>query len=178
MSDGFELLMHTMEASGKKYNIEKITKAYEVAKQLHEGQFRKSGEAYICHPVAVAEIVAGLGLDTDSICAALLHDTVEDCSDKIDLPMIKKEFGDQVSGMVDGLTKLVQIRFNDKEDEQMENIRKMLLAMAKDIRVIFIKLSDRLHNMRTLKAQPELKQRRIALETMHVYAPLAHRLGM
>ena len=178
MSDGFELLMHTMEASGKKYNIEKITKAYEVAKQLHEGQFRKSGEAYICHPVAVAEIVAGLGLDTDSICAALLHDTVEDCSDKIDLPMIKKEFGDQVSGMVDGLTKLVQIRFNDKEDEQMENIREMLLAMAKDIRVIFIKLSDRLHNMRTLKAQPELKQRRIALETMHVYAPLAHRLGM
>ena len=178
MSDGFELLMHTMEASGKKYNIEKITKAYEVAKQLHEGQFRKSGEAYICHPVAVAEIVAGLGLDTDSICAALLHDTVEDCSDKIDLPMIKKEFGDQVSGMVDGLTKLVQIRFNDKEDEQMENIRKMLLARAKDIRVIFIKLSDRLHNMRTLKAQPELKQRRIALETMHVYAPLAHRLCM
>lgn len=178
MSDGFELLMHTMEASGKKYNIEKITKAYEVAKQLHEGQFRKSGEAYICHPVAVAEIVAGLGLDTDSICAALLHDTVEDCSDQIDLPKIKKEFGDQVAAMVDGLTKLVQIRFNDKEDEQMENIRKMLLAMAKDIRVIFIKLADRLHNMRTLKAQPELKQRRIALETMHVYAPLAHRLGM
>lgn len=178
MSDGFELLMHTMEASGKKYNIEKITKAYEVAKQLHEGQFRKSGEAYICHPVSVAEIVAGLGLDTDSICAALLHDTVEDCSDQIDLPRIKKEFGDQVAAMVDGLTKLVQIRFNDKEDEQMENIRKMLLAMAKDIRVIFIKLADRLHNMRTLKAQPELKQRRIALETMHVYAPLAHRLGM
>ncbi len=178
MSDGFDILMNTIAASGKKYNIEKITKAYEVAKQLHEGQFRKSGEAYICHPVAVAEIVAGLGLDTDSICAALLHDTVEDCSDKIDLPKIKKEFGDQVAAMVDGLTKLVHLHFNNKEDEQMENIRKMLLAMAKDIRVIFIKLSDRLHNMRTLNAQPEAKRRMIALETMHVYAPLAHRLGM
>lgn len=178
MSDGFDILMNTIASSGKKYNIEKITKAYEAAKQLHEGQFRKSGEAYICHPVAVAEIVAGLGLDTDSICAALLHDTVEDCSDKIDLPKIKKEFGEQVAAMVDGLTKLVHLHFNNKEDEQMENIRKMLLAMAKDIRVIFIKLSDRLHNMRTLNAQPEAKRRMIALETMHVYAPLAHRLGM
>ena len=178
MSDGFERLMHTISISGKNYNIEKITKAYETAKMLHEGQFRKSGEAYICHPVAVAEIVASLGLDTDSICAALLHDTVEDCSDKIDLPKLKKEFGEQVAEMVDGLTKLVQIPFNDKEDEHMENLRKMFLAMAKDIRVIFIKLSDRLHNMRTLNAQPEAKRRTIALETMHVYAPLAHRLGM
>ncbi len=178
MSDGFEILLNTIEASGKNYNIEKITKAYETAKMLHEGQFRKSGEAYICHPVAVAEIVASLGLDTDSICAALLHDTVEDCSDKIDLAKIKKDFGEQVAEMVDGLTKLIQIPFNDKEDEHMENLRKMFLAMAKDIRVIFIKLADRLHNMRTLNAQPEAKRRMIALETMHVYAPLAHRLGM
>ena len=177
-SDGFDSLLQTIHASGKNYNIEKITKAYEIAKSLHEGQFRKSGEAYICHPVAVAKIVANLGLDTDSICAALLHDTVEDCSDKVDLQKLKKDFGEQVAEMVDGLTKLIQIPFNDKEDEHMENLRKMFLAMAKDIRVIFIKLADRLHNMRTLNAQPEAKRRMIALETMHVYAPLAHRLGV
>ena len=177
-SDGFDSLLKTIDASGKNYNVEKITKAYEIARTLHEGQFRKSGEAYICHPVAVAKIVANLGLDTDSICAALLHDTVEDCSDKVDLPKLKKEFGEQVAEMVDGLTKLVQIPFNNKEDEHMENLRKMFLAMAKDIRVIFIKLADRLHNMRTLNAQPEAKRRMIALETMHVYAPLAHRLGV
>ena len=178
MADGFEQLMNTISASGKHYNTEKIQKAYDIANMLHEGQFRKSGEAYICHPIAVAEIVAELGLDTDSICAALLHDTVEDCSDKIDLPKLKKEFGEQVAEMVDGLTKLVQIPFNDKDSLHMENLRKMLLAMTKDIRVIFIKLADRLHNMRTLNAQPEEKRRSIALETMHVYAPLAHRLGM
>ena len=178
MQDGFDTLLMTLDSTGKNYNIEKITKAYEFAEQLHNGQFRKSGEPYICHPVAVAEIVAGLGLDTDSICAALLHDTLEDCSDRVDLAKIKKEFGDQVADIVDGLTKLIKIPFNDKEDEQMENLRKMFLAMAKDIRVIFIKLADRLHNMRTLSAQTEEKRRLIALETMHVYAPLAHRLGM
>ncbi len=180
MGDGFELLMYTIELSGKPYNVEKIKKAYETACVLHEGQFRKSGEAYICHPVAVAEIVAALGLDTDSICAALLHDTVEDCPDKIDLPKIKKEFGEQVAEMVDGLTKLVRIPSMDldKESLKMETIRKMLLAMTKDIRVIFIKLADRVHNMRTLNAQAEEKRRAIALETMHIYAPLAHRLGI
>lgn len=178
MFSGIDRLLFILENTGKKYNIEKITKAYEYAKQLHEGQYRKSGEEYICHPVAVAEIVAGLELDTDSICAALLHDTIEDCSDKIDLEKIKKEFGAQVAELVDGLTKLVQIRIEDKEDAHMESLRKMFLAMAKDVRVIFIKLADRLHNMRTLDAQPENKRRAIALETMHVYAPLAHRLGM
>ena len=122
--------------------------------------------------------MAGLELDTDSICAALLHDTLEDCADKIDIEKIKKEFGTQVAELVDGLTKLVQIRIEDKEDAHMESLRKMFLAMAKDVRVIFIKLADRLHNMRTLNAQPENKRRTIALETMHVYAPLAHRLGM
>ena len=176
--DGFERLLNTINTSGKNYNIEKITKAYEMARTLHEGQFRKSGEPYICHPVSVANIVANLGLDTDSICAALLHDTVEDCSDKVDLPKLKKEFGVQVAEMVDGLTKLIRLKFNTKEEEQMENIRKMLLAMTKDVRVIFIKLADRLHNMRTLDGQPEEKRRLIALETMHVYAPLAHRLGI
>lgn len=178
MFSEIDRLLFILENTGKKYNIEKIKKAYEYAKQLHEGQYRKSGEEYICHPVAVAEIVAGLELDTDSICAALLHDTIEDCSDKIDLEKIKKEFGDQVAELVDGLTKLVQIRIEDKEDAHMESLRKMFLAMAKDVRVIFIKLADRLHNMRTLNAQPENKRRTIALETMHVYAPLAHRLGM
>ena len=178
MFSGIDRLLFILENTGKKYNIEKITKAYEYAKQLHEGQYRKSGEEYICHPIAVAEIVAGLELDTDSICAALLHDTIEDCSDKIDLEKIKKEFGVQVAELVDGLTKLVQIRIEDKEDAHMESLRKMFLAMAKDVRVIFIKLADRLHNMRTLDAQPENKRRAIALETMHVYAPLAHRLGM
>lgn len=178
MFSGIDRLLFILENTGKKYNIEKITKAYEYAKQLHEGQYRKSGEEYICHPIAVAEIVAGLELDTDSICAALLHDTIEDCSDRIDLEKIKKEFGVQVAELVDGLTKLVQIRIEDKEDAHMESLRKMFLAMAKDVRVIFIKLADRLHNMRTLNAQPESKRRAIALETMHVYAPLAHRLGM
>lgn len=175
---GTDKLMFILESTGKTYNTEKIKKAYEYAKELHSGQFRKSGEEYINHPLAVAEIVAGLGLDTDSICAALLHDTVEDCSEKTDLDKIRKLFGDSVAELVDGLTKLVQIPFEDKEDEHMENLRKMFFAMAKDIRVIFIKLADRLHNMRTLDAQEESKRRRIALETMHVYAPLAHRLGM
>ena len=178
MFSGIDRLLFILENTGKKYNIEKITKAYEYAKQLHEGQYRNSGEEYISHPVAVAEIVAGLELDTDSICAALLHDTLEDCADKIDIEKIKKEFGPQVAELVDGLTKLVQIRIEDKEDAHMESLRKMFLAMAKDVRVIFIKLADRLHNMRTLDAQPENKRRTIALETMHVYAPLAHRLGM
>lgn len=178
MNDNIDGLVVSLEKSGKKYNIEKIKKAFEFARELHEGQFRKSGEKYICHPVAVAEIVVDFGLDTDSICAALLHDTLEDCADKVDLQMIKREFGAQVAELVDGLTKLVQLKFADKEDIHMESLRKMFLAMAKDVRVIFIKLADRLHNMRTLDAQPEEKRRRIALETMHVYAPLAHRLGM
>lgn len=178
MNDNIDSLVVSLEKSGKKYNIEKIKKAYGFARELHEGQFRKSGEKYICHPIAVAEIVADFGLDTDSICAALLHDTLEDCADKVDLQMIKREFGAQVAELVDGLTKLVQLKFADKEDIHMESLRKMFLAMAKDVRVIFIKLADRLHNMRTLDAQPEEKRRRIALETMHVYAPLAHRLGM
>ncbi|MBR6051093.1 MAG: bifunctional (p)ppGpp synthetase/guanosine-3',5'-bis(diphosphate) 3'-pyrophosphohydrolase [Clostridia bacterium] len=178
MNDNIDGLVVSLEKSGKKYNIEKIKKAFEFARELHEGQFRKSGEKYICHPVAVAEIVVDFGLDTDSICAALLHDTLEDCADKVDLQMIKREFGAQVAELVDGLTKLVQLKFADKEDIHMESLRKMFLAMAKDVRVIFIKLADRLHNMRALDAQPEEKRRRIALETMHVYAPLAHRLGM
>ena len=171
-------LLDTLEKSERKYDIEKLTRAYDYAAGLHEGQFRLSGEPYISHPVAVASIVAGLGLDTDSICAALLHDTVEDCSDKTSLDIIKDMFGADVAMLVDGLTKIIQMQVADKEEAHIENIRKMLLAMNKDIRVIFIKLCDRLHNMRTLEAKKEDRQRAIALETMYIYAPLAHRLGI
>ena len=171
-------LEECISASGRNYNTEKIRAAYDYAAQLHAGQMRQSGEPYISHPVAVAQIVVQLGLDTDSICAALLHDTVEDCADKTSLEEIAARFGKEVSMLVDGLTKLVSIDVEDKEEEKIENIRKMLLAMSKDIRVIFIKLCDRLHNMRTLGAKSEERRRAIALETMYIYAPLAHRLGI
>ncbi len=171
-------LVMILDDNNRPYDMNKIKRAYKYAYRLHDGQFRASGEPYIMHPVAVAEIVGSLGLDTDSVCAALLHDTVEDCGNEISLEIIRKEFGPTVELLVDGLTKLVQIPFDDKEEEHMENLRKMFLAMAKDVRVIFIKLCDRLHNMRTLMAKPEKKRRITALETMQVYAPLAHRLGM
>ncbi|MEA4832636.1 MAG: bifunctional (p)ppGpp synthetase/guanosine-3',5'-bis(diphosphate) 3'-pyrophosphohydrolase [Oscillospiraceae bacterium] len=171
-------LMAMLAATGYNYDFEKISKAYNFAKICHCGQYRKSGEEYICHPVAVAELVASLELDTDSICAALLHDTIEDCPDKVTPEKIREEFGEDVYILVDGLTKLVSIQYADKAEQQVENLRKMFLAMSKDVRVIFIKLCDRLHNMRTLSSHREDKQRLIALETMHVYAPLAHRLGM
>ncbi|MBR0232339.1 MAG: bifunctional (p)ppGpp synthetase/guanosine-3',5'-bis(diphosphate) 3'-pyrophosphohydrolase [Clostridia bacterium] len=172
-----EELLEKIKASGS-YDYDKILKAYNYAERLHEGQKRISGEDYIMHPLSVAEIVFDLQLDTDSICAALLHDTVEDCAEKIDLPTIKKEFGNDVAEIVDGVTKLLHIPFETKQDESIENLRKMFLAMSKDLRVIFVKLADRLHNMRTLSVRSPEKQRSIALETMHVYAPLAHRLGM
>ena len=171
-------LLAVIEKNERNYDLEKIKKAFLYAKELHAGQYRLSGEAYVCHPVAVAEIVAQLGLDTDSICAALLHDTVEDCSDKTNLEILSKMFGGDVAMLVDGLTKIIQVQLADKEEAHIENIRKMLLAMNRDIRVIFIKLCDRLHNMRTLSAKREERQRAIALETMYIYAPLAHRLGI
>ena len=171
-------LLAILDASGNHYNREKIKGAYEYAAELHEGQRRQSGEAYISHPIAVAEIAAKLGLDSDSICAALLHDTVEDCAEKTDLKEIEKRFGADVALIVDGLTKIVTLQIEDKEEAHIETLRKMLLAMSRDVRVIFIKLCDRVHNMRTLGARPDDKQRTTALETMHVYAPLAHRLGM
>ncbi len=167
-----------LEASGRNYNREKIDAAYAYADEMHAGQMRLSGEKYISHPLAVATIVVELGLDTDSVCAALLHDTVEDCADKTNLDILKERFGKDVALLVDGLTKLVLIDVEDKQEANIENIRKMLLAMSKDIRVIFIKLCDRLHNMRTLAAKREDRQRAIALETMYIYAPLAHRLGI
>jgi len=171
-------LLEYLGSNERNYDLNKITEAYKYADALHAGQMRQSGEPYISHPVAVARIVAELGLDTDSICAALLHDTVEDCADKTDLATISKMFGGEVAMLVDGLTKIIQVQVADKEEAHIENIRKMLLAMNKDIRVIFIKLCDRLHNMRTLSAKREERQRAIALETMYIYAPLAHRLGI
>ncbi len=178
MSTALYNLFSKLNQNEQYYDIRKIEKAYEYAKEMHSGQFRKSGEEYISHPIAVAEIVTSLNLDTDSVCAALLHDTVEDRPEKATLADIKQQFGETVADLVDGLTKLVAIPFENKEEEHLENLRKMFLAMSKDIRVIFIKLCDRLHNMRTLSSHTEEKQRIIALETMHVYAPLAHRLGM
>ncbi|MBE6643900.1 MAG: bifunctional (p)ppGpp synthetase/guanosine-3',5'-bis(diphosphate) 3'-pyrophosphohydrolase [Ruminococcaceae bacterium] len=171
-------LLDIIGKNEKSYNIDKIKRAFEYSAELHAGQFRLSGEPYISHPVAVAIIVAELGLDTDSICAALLHDTVEDCADKTNLDILSKMFGSEVAMLVDGLTKIIQVQVADKEEAHIENIRKMLLAMNRDIRVIFIKLCDRLHNMRTLAAKKEDRQRAIALETMYIYAPLAHRLGI
>ncbi|MHC1694432.1 MAG: bifunctional (p)ppGpp synthetase/guanosine-3',5'-bis(diphosphate) 3'-pyrophosphohydrolase [Eubacteriales bacterium] len=178
MSDGFDRLLSFLRNSGKGYDVDLIIKAYDYAKTCHAGQVRLSGEEYITHPVAVAEIVATMELDSASICAALLHDTIEDCHEKATLENIRQLFGNDVSDLVDGLTKLYEIRFETKDDENIENLRKMFLAMSRDIRVIFIKLCDRLHNMRTLSSKPESKQRIIALETMHVYAPLSHRLGI
>ncbi len=178
MFNEMQPLLAVLQKNERNYDIEKIKNAFLYAKELHSGQFRLSGEPYVCHPVAVAEIVAKLGLDTDSICAALLHDTVEDCSDKTNLDVLAKMFGKDVAMLVDGLTKIIQVQVADKEEAHIENIRKMLLAMNRDIRVIFIKLCDRLHNMRTLAAKKEDRQRAIALETMYIYAPLAHRLGI
>ena len=171
-------LLDLIEKNEKNYNLDKIKEAFSYSAALHEGQFRLSGEPYISHPVSVAVIVAELGLDTDSICAALLHDTVEDCAEKTSLETLAKMFGNEVAMLVDGLTKIIQVQVADKEEAHIENIRKMLLAMNRDIRVIFIKLCDRLHNMRTLSAKKEDRQRAIALETMYIYAPLAHRLGI
>src|SRR3954451_17495538 len=153
-----------------------ITRAYGLAADAHRQQVRKSGESYIQHPLAVAQIVADLGLDDITIVAALLHDAVEDTH--ITLDDVSAEFGLDVAGIVDGVTKLERIHFDSKEAQQAATMRKMLVAMAKDVRVLIIKLSDRLHNMSTLAAMPASKQERIARETIDIYAPLAHRLGM
>ncbi|MBQ7645894.1 MAG: bifunctional (p)ppGpp synthetase/guanosine-3',5'-bis(diphosphate) 3'-pyrophosphohydrolase, partial [Clostridia bacterium] len=177
MSVTYDDLLAKLTSSGH-YNIEKINKAYEYASTLHCDQKRNSGEPYIVHPISVAIIIAELQLDTDSICAALLHDVLEDCHDKTNIEKLAKEFGSDVANIVDGVTKLYEISYIDKQDQNIENLRKMFLAMSKDLRVIFVKLADRLHNMRTLSYKKEERQRAIALETMHVYAPLAHRLGL
>jgi len=153
-----------------------MTKAFEMARTAHSQQIRKSGEGYINHPLAVAKIVADIGLDETTVIAALLHDAVEDT--EITVADVERDFGPEVAAIVDGVTKLDRIRFDSKEEQQAATMRKMLVAMAKDLRVLIIKLADRLHNMRTIAAMPVEKQQRIASETLDIYAPLAHRLGM
>ena len=176
---GFEHLLETLrEASFPEAEITRITQAYVFARNAHEGQKRRSGEPYIIHPVAVAQILAGMDMDGDSICAALLHDVVEDTP--VTDQQVRASFGDSVAQLVDGVTKIGQIPFSpdQMEEQQNENIRKMLLAMSRDIRVIIIKLADRVHNMRTLSFMPEEKRRFKAKETLEIYAPIAHRLGI
>ncbi|MGR4064926.1 MAG: RelA/SpoT family protein [Vulcanimicrobiaceae bacterium] len=153
-----------------------LTRVYETADRAHEGQLRASGESYIEHPLAVAGILAELEMDRQTIAAALLHDVVEDTS--VTREQVAAEFGEEVSNLVDGVTKLTRIPYQSKEDAQVENLRKMFMAMARDIRVVIIKLADRLHNMRTLASLPADKQQRIARETIDIYAPIAHRLGI
>ncbi len=153
-----------------------INRAYLIAAQAHGPQMRSSGESYINHPLAVARIVAEIGLDENAVAAALLHDAVEDTD--LTVEDVEEQFGSEVAGIVDGVTKLERIRFDSREAQQAATMRKMLVAMARDLRVLIIKLSDRLHNMRTIAAMPADKQRRIAQETLDIYAPLAHRLGI
>ena len=174
--NGFEELMAALKESNRPYDFDMITPAYEYADKAHERQMRQSGEPYITHPIAVARILVELGMDTETICAGLLHDVVEDTASTLD--EIKKMFGADVALMVDGVTKLTKLSYSSKEQRQAENVRKMLLAMAKDVRVIIVKLADRLHNMRTGEYWKEYKRREKALETMEVYAPLADRLGI
>ena len=172
----YEKLVEAIKASGKAYNMEMIDKAYNMANDAHKGVCRRSGEPYICHPLAVARLVLDLGMDTESIAAALLHDVVEDTPTTIE--QIKSSFGEEVALLVDGVTKLTKIQFSNIEELQAENLRKMLLAMSRDVRVMIIKLCDRLHNMRTGDAWPEQKRRDKARVTMEVYAPIANRLGI
>jgi guanosine-3',5'-bis(diphosphate) 3'-pyrophosphohydrolase len=155
---------------------EVIRRAYATARTCHEGQFRKSGLPYITHPLAVAHILAAYGLDEDSIVAALLHDTVEDTG--LTLEEVAGEYGELVAGLIDGVTKLDRVKFSNREEQQAATIRKMVIAMARDVRVLIIKLADRLHNIRTIEPLEPERQQRIALETLEVYAPLAHRLGV
>ncbi|PDO10253.1 MAG: (p)ppGpp synthetase [Candidatus Reconcilbacillus cellulovorans] len=176
MEANFEQLLKKASAYLKPADLEKIRQAYEFAEQAHAGQTRKSGEPYIVHPLAVAEILADMQADTVSIMAALLHDVVEDTD--VTLEELERRFGKTCAMVVDGLTKLEKIRVKSNEEIQNENYRKMLVAMAQDFRVILIKLADRLHNMRTLKYQSEENQRRIAQETLEIFCPIAHRLGI
>ena len=172
----YEELLELIRSSGREFNMEMIDKAYQLANGAHQGQMRLSGEPYIIHPLAVSCILVELGMDSESVVGGLLHDVVEDTD--YTLEDIRKLFNQEVANLIDGVTKLGKIPYSSREEQQAENIRKMLIAMSEDIRVIIIKLADRLHNMRTLQFKPPQKQRDTALESMEVYAPIAHRLGI
>ena len=172
----YQALEERVRAYNPNLDAQRLFTAFTYADSAHHGQLRKSGEPYIIHPLAVAEIVADLGLDLDSVIAALLHDCLEDT--EVTHDEVAKKFGATVADLVEGVTKLTKMQYVSKEEEQMENLRKMFMAMAQDIRVILIKICDRLHNMRTMEYQTPRKQREKSLETMEIYAPIAHRLGM
>ena len=174
--DEIQVIIQTFRERQPDAPTDLIERAFAAAHAFHNGQLRKSGEAYITHPVAVGEIIAGLGLDDITIASALLHDTVEDTGAGLD--DIEAQFGSDVATIVDGVTKLDRLKFDTKEAQQAASMRKMMVAVAKDIRVLIIKFADRLHNLRTLGSLPRWKQERIATETLDIYAPLAHRLGM
>jgi len=172
----YQKLEDKIAQSNPAINLQRIRTAFEAANAAHAGQRRKDGTPYITHTLAAAEIVTELGLDEDSIIAAIMHDCIEDT--EMTHEDIARQFGSSVAEIVEGVTKLTRVQYTSKEEEQMENLRKMLLAMARDIRVILIKIADRLHNMRTMAHQTPAKQRTKSLETMEIYAPIAHRLGM
>ena len=176
LGDLFAVIEEHSANGGATLDREAVERAFAFACERHADQRRKSGEDFITHPVEVAKICAGLRLDTETLCAALLHDTVEDTSASLD--EVSREFGDTIAKLVDGVTKLTEITFQSRDEHQAENYRKMMVAMATDVRVILIKLADRLHNMRTLAALPKHKQLEKARETLEIYAPLAHRLGI
>ncbi len=172
----YQKLENKIREAGLNVDFGRVRAAFDLAASSHATQLRKDGSPYITHPVAAAIIVVEMGLDEDSIVSALLHDVVEDTS--VTTEEVSRLFGKSVANIVDGVTKLTRVNFSNKEDEQMENMRKMLMAMSNDIRVILIKLADRLHNMRTMEYQRPDKQRSKSMETMQIYAPIAHRLGM
>jgi RelA/SpoT family (p)ppGpp synthetase len=173
---GLPQLIETLEAYLPSEQVDMVVRAYEFGAKAHDGQTRKSGVPYIQHPVAVAQILAGMRLDGETIAAAILHDVLEDTGTSVE--ELAELFGEDVAALVDGVSKLDQMHFNSRAEAQAESFRKMMLAMIEDIRVILVKLADRLHNMKTLDAMPRDKQRRIAAETLEIYAPIANRLGM
>src|SRR5215213_2049978 len=176
LGDLFAVIEEHADHAARKVDRDMVERAFLFSCERHADQRRRSGEDFITHPVGVAKICAGMRLDTETLCAALLHDTVEDTSASLD--EVKDVFGDEICRLVDGVTKLTGITFQSRDDRQAENYRKMMVAMAQDIRVILIKLADRLHNMRTIDAMPKQKQQEKAKETLEIFAPLAHRLGI
>ena len=171
-----EDFLHKMLEINANYDIDLLERAYIKAEEVHQGQKRKSGEDYLTHPMEVALILADLGMDEDTLAAGLLHDTVEDTP--YTQEDLRTDFGEDVALLVDGVTKLKSLVFENKEERQAENLRKMFLAMSKDIRVLIIKLADRLHNLRTINYMSETQIREKCNETLEIYAPLASRLGM